>query len=74
MPLKWCLFNRKTAFNGQRCLLIDFSDVHFLLTVRLALKPQCDMKLYKSLFSELREPPVSPGEPRILNKVADPTT
>ena len=40
----------------------------------LALKPLCDMRLYKSLFSDLREPPVSPGEPRILNKVAGLTT
>ena len=34
MPLKWCLFNRKTSFNGQCCLLIDFSDVYFSLTAR----------------------------------------
>lgn len=34
MPLKWCFFNRKMVFNGQRCLLIDFSDVHYSLTVR----------------------------------------
>ena len=27
-------FNRKMAFNGPYCLLIDFSDVHFSLTVR----------------------------------------
>jgi hypothetical protein len=44
------------------------------VSVPLGFKPRCDMMLYKSLFSDSREPPVSPGEPRILNKVADLTT
>lgn len=34
MPSKWCLFDRDMALNGQYCLLIYFSDVHFSLTVR----------------------------------------
>ncbi|EEK2363810.1 hypothetical protein T147_24675 [Salmonella enterica subsp. enterica serovar Muenchen] len=42
--------------------------------VPLAFRPLCDMKSYKSLFSDLRELPVSPGKPRILNKVAGLTT
>lgn len=34
MPLKWYLFNRKMVFNGQSCLVIDFSDVYFLRIIR----------------------------------------
>lgn len=32
---KRCIFNRKLALNGRSCLLIDFSDDNFPLTVHL---------------------------------------
>lgn len=51
MALKWCLFNRNMAFNGQRCLLIDISDVHLSLTVRFrTVGPQTPSPLRRVFF------------------------
>lgn len=38
---KRCIFNRKLALNGRSCLLIDFSDDNFPLTVHFrSIGPQ----------------------------------